>query len=74
MSVLNEIKNLSKKHPNDLEFGAEVRHYLDMHKTCCDNKENHVEFEDLDTHPYGQNFKGTKCKSCGKIIDCKITR
>lgn len=69
MSVLNELKRLRKKHPNDQEFGAVVSGFLDSHKTCCDSIENRREFNRLNDGPYGWDVSGVECKKCGKIID-----
>lgn len=74
MSTLNELKRLSKEYPNDLKFGAEVRHYLDMNKTCCDKPENLRTYEEFNTHPYGWDVVGKKCIKCGSLIDIKVDR
>ena len=74
MSILNKLKQLRKEFPNDQEFGTAVTKYIQSQRTCCDNPDNIVTFEDLDSHPYGWNVSGTRCKACGKNIDFDIDR
>jgi hypothetical protein len=53
---------MSKETPNDQEFGAKVREYLNNNRTCCDKEENMGIYIDGEGHTFPQ------CKKCGKIL------
>jgi hypothetical protein len=74
MSILNELKKMAKDNPNSFDLGEELKKYLSEHKTCCDKPENIKSFKDDNSHPYGLDVVGTRCRACGSLIDFEVIR
>jgi len=74
MSLLNKLKELKLKYPDDQEFGNQVNSLIKANLTCCDDLNNHIVINETGIWPYGPDLIVTKREVCGKVISSVIDK